>query len=77
MSISPWSGARGLERLMWLKYYFALKWQNIFNSGLNVAKNTHQIKNIKIVENEISHKKVNGRICLPPTGMELGTSKDG
>ncbi len=24
MSISAWSGARGLQRLIWLKYYFVL-----------------------------------------------------
>ncbi len=44
MSISPWSGARGLEKLIWLKYYFVLKRQNTFNLGLNAAKSTHQIK---------------------------------
>ncbi len=71
------SGDRVLERLIWLKYYFVLKRQNIFNLMLNAAKNTHQIKKIKIVENEISYKKVNGHTCLPPPGVELGTSKDG
>ncbi len=44
MSISPRSDARELERLIWLKYYFVLKWQNTFNLGLNAAKNTHKTK---------------------------------
>ncbi len=28
MSISPGSGAKGLKRLIWLKYYFVLKRKN-------------------------------------------------
>ncbi len=44
MSISSWSEARAIERLIYLKYYFLLKRQNTFNLGLNAAKNTHQIK---------------------------------
>ncbi len=35
------------------------------------------IVQIKIVENEISYKKVNERTCLPPAGVQLGASKDG
>ncbi len=77
MSISPGSGARGLERLIWLKYCFVLKRQNTFNLELYAVKNTHQIKKIKIVENEISCKKFDGCTCLPPPGVELGTFKDG
>ncbi len=44
MSISPQGGGRGLERLIWLKYYFVLKWKNTFNLGLKEAKNTHKSK---------------------------------
>ncbi len=44
MSIPSWSGARGLERLIWLKYDIVLKGQNTFNLGLNTAKNTHHMK---------------------------------
>ncbi len=46
MSISPLpqSGAKGLERLTWLKYYIILKQQITFNLGLNTAKNMHYIK---------------------------------
>ncbi len=44
MSISPQSGAGGLERLTWLKYYIVLKLQITFNLGLNAAKNTHYIE---------------------------------
>ncbi len=41
MSISPQSGVRRLERLIWLKYYIVLKKQIItFNLGLNTDKNT-------------------------------------
>ncbi len=43
MSISPRSGARELERLIWLKYSFVLKQQNTFTLGLNAAKNTNHI----------------------------------
>ncbi len=39
-----WSEARGLERLIRLKYYFVLKLKNTFNLGHNTAKNTRQIK---------------------------------
>ncbi len=48
MSISPQSGARWLERLIWLEYDIVLKWQNTFNSGLNTAKNTHHTKKASI-----------------------------
>ncbi len=41
MSISSPSGARGLERLIWLKYG-VMKQQNTFYLGLNTAENTHQ-----------------------------------
>ncbi len=46
MSISPRSGARLLERLMWLKYYNVQKRQIIFTLGLNAAKNTDFIKKV-------------------------------
>ncbi len=42
--LHPKSGARGLDRLIWLKYNFALKLQITFSLGLNAAKNTHYIK---------------------------------
>ncbi len=44
MSISPQSGAWGLERLIWLRYDIVLKWKNTFNLGLNAAKSTHHRK---------------------------------
>ncbi len=48
MSISPCSGARGLERSIWLKYNIVLKRENTITLGLNAAKNTHHIhKSIK------------------------------
>ncbi len=39
MSTSPWGGAMGLGRLIWLKYNVQ-KWQIIFTSGLKIAQNT-------------------------------------
>ncbi len=44
MSTNPRSGARRLERLIWLKYNIVQKWQITFNLGLNAAKNTHYTK---------------------------------
>ncbi len=44
MSISPQSGVRGLERLIWFKYYIVLNQQITFNLGLNAVKNTHPIE---------------------------------
>ncbi len=44
MSISPQKGARGFERLIWLKYYIVLKQEVTFNLGLNTAENTHPVK---------------------------------
>ncbi len=34
------SGARGLERLSYWKYYNALQWESTFTQGLNAAKFT-------------------------------------
>ncbi len=39
MSSFSQSGARGLERLIWLKYYYVQKWQITFALGPNAAKN--------------------------------------
>ncbi len=44
MSISPKSGARGLERLPYLKYYDVLKWENRLTLGINTAKSTDYMK---------------------------------
>ncbi len=44
MYISPQSGDKGLERLIWLKYYNEQKRQIIFTLGLNAVKNTNFIK---------------------------------
>ncbi len=38
LSICPWSGAIGLERLTWLKYYDLVKRQITFTFGLNAAE---------------------------------------
>ncbi len=46
MSICPESGARGLKRLIWLKYYDLVKRQITFTFGLNTAESNefHQKK---------------------------------
>ncbi len=44
MSISPKSGARGLERLIQLKYNVVLKRQITINLGLNTAKSSIALK---------------------------------
>ncbi len=44
MSISPQSGARGLERFPSSKNNNVQKQGNRFGLGLNAAKNTHRIK---------------------------------
>ncbi len=44
MSISLRGGARRLQRLPSLKYYYLLKWGSKFTLEINAAKNTHCIK---------------------------------
>ncbi len=83
MSISPHTRARGLETLIWLKYNIMLKRENIFNLGLNTAKNMYHIQKklqIKVVWNWILYKKVHERICLSaatpsPSVVEFGARK--
>ncbi len=67
MSISPRSGARGLERFPSLKYYNVLKRESRFNLGLNAVKNTHYIKKcFKLFRIEFYTKKsVVANVCLP------------
>ncbi len=79
MSISPCSGARGLERFTLLKYYIVQKWQITFNLGLNAAENTCHIQKSfkwKWFRIKFRKKKIHERICLSPFGVELGGSKD-
>ncbi len=73
----PQSGARGLERLPFLKYN-VLKQENRLKLWIFIAKNTDYEKKpeVKVVENSISYKKLRGRTCLSPLRMELGDSKD-
>ncbi len=44
LSIFPGSAARELQRLIYLKYCYVLKWESRFTIGLNAAKNTDYIK---------------------------------
>ncbi len=44
MSVSPWSGAWGLQKLRCLKYYNILKPESRFTLGLNTAENADYIK---------------------------------
>ncbi len=43
MSISPKSIARGVQRLICMKYYNVLKWESRFTFEFNTAKNTNNI----------------------------------
>ncbi len=38
MSVSPQSGAMGLERLIWLKYNTVMKMKSTFNQGSTLPK---------------------------------------
>ncbi len=76
MWLSPPSGARWLERLIWMEYYIILKWQIIFNLGPNADKNTN---NLKTCSNKNCSEfnflqKTHLCICLLPPGVELGGS---
>ncbi len=44
MDIFPQGGARGLERLAYLKYYNVWKHENRLTLGLNAAENTDYMK---------------------------------
>ncbi len=44
MSVSPRSGAMGLEGLIRFKYYIVQKWGNRITFEQNAAKNSHYIK---------------------------------
>ncbi len=69
MSISPRSGARGLERLPPLKHYNTLKQNSTFTLELKTAKNTHYIKialKLKLLSIKFLTKKSNGaHVYLP------------
>ncbi len=75
MSISPGSGAMGLERLIFFKYYIVLKWESRFTFGLNTAKITDYIKRLSCSEFNFVQKSLK-RTCLCPPGVELWGSKD-
>ncbi len=79
MSISLRVGARRLQKLPSLKYYNVLKWESKFTLRLNSAQNKHYFKKmlqIKVVRKSISYIKLRECICLSPTGVKLGGSKD-
>ncbi len=44
MSISPWSGDKGLQRLPFMKFYNVLEEKCKFTIGLNTVKNIDHIK---------------------------------
>ncbi len=69
MFISRQSGARGLKRLIWLKYY--TERQITFNLALYVDKNTNlKIKGLSKNGSEFnSYKKLNECICPSPPGI--------
>ncbi len=76
MSISARSGARGLERSMYFKYLLHWNGKVVSLSRWRNYRLYQKIVQIKIIQNEILYKKVTRRICLSPTRVELGGSKD-
>ncbi len=73
----PQSGARRLERLIWLKYYIVLKRKNTFNLGLNTDKNADSKRkgsNKNYSEFNFLQKKSVGAY-LSPLGVELRDSE--
>ncbi len=72
ISISPRSGAMGLQRLPFLKYYNVLEWEKRFILWLNGAKNTYDIK--KCLELNFL-QKTQRSISLSPPVVELGVPK--
>ncbi len=70
------SGATGVKRLPFSKHY-AQKWESKFTLGWMLKKHRlyGKIFQIKVVENYISYKKLTGRTCLSPPGVERGGSK--
>ncbi len=78
MAISSHSGVRGLEKLIWLRYYNAQKRQITFTSRPNAAKNAIIWKegSIKSYSELNSLQKVSRRICLPLSRVELVGPKD-
>ncbi len=65
----PQSGARRLQRLIWLKYYIVLKRQITFNLGLNADKNTDNKRkgsNKNCLESISYKKKIIGCISISP-----------
>ncbi len=77
MPIPLKSGARGLERLPSLKYYYVLKRESRFTLRLNDAKNTHYIKvlNKSCWTLNLSQKSYWAYMPVSP-GVELRCCKD-
>ncbi len=71
MSLSSRGGARRLQKLPSLKYYYVLKWEIRFTSGLNPAENRHYIKkSSNKICSEISFvQKLSRRVWLSLTGQ--------
>ncbi len=59
MSISPRSGANGLQRLLCLKYYTVRKQESRFGLELDATENLYEkMLQIKVVKHRILYKKV-------------------
>ncbi len=58
------SGARGLQKLPFLKYYNVLEWKNRFNLGLYTAKITDYIFKKNCSELNFLQKPQWTHICL-------------
>ncbi len=56
------------------QYFTLLKQESKFTLGLNTAKKYtlyQEMLQIKVVKHEICCKKLSGRICISPPGVEL------
>ncbi len=79
MSIPPTSGVRGLQRSVCLKSYNVQKQEIRFTLRLKAAKKYAFFEKklqIKVVRNQILHKKVRGRMCPSPPRSGARGSKD-
>ncbi len=80
MSTYPQSGARGLQRFIWLKYYIVQKCEVIFTLGLKAVKNTDFMeksssKSCLELNFQEECQWTHMSISPPPPSVELG-SKD-
>ncbi len=78
MSMSPRSGARGLERLVCFKDHIVLRWESRFIFRLNATEITDYIKKLfkyKYLSITFRTKKSNRCTCLSPPRVKVGLQR--